>query len=280
MQRRQRAKGLRLLQQTYVEQGTDPVVVENFVEGLLEADRLDDAELVLKQSVYRNRDDSRFQALRRRMGIRLYAERSRRPGKPSRRVRSNTLLPFRNSDFGQPAKPRGPRKPPLKPGKSVESGARSVNAPSPPWSPSEAIFEPQMAISDILKALGSAYTHQLYDNLGLIGKGTPAAQRTEIRAVLAERSFLSSLVKGLPTDSRKLLRTVVRAGGYVPASVLFQNTGLDAPPPDHAQPLLKSGLIYFGKSAANRRTKAALVAAIPSDLLTALASVLRVKLTD
>jgi hypothetical protein len=70
----------------------------------------------------------------------------------------------------------------------------------------------------------------------------------------------------------------VKAGGYMPASVLFQNTGPDAPPPDYVQPLLASGVCFFGREKPRRAdAEAKLVALVPADLRLPLAKALRIK---
>ena len=86
-------------------------------------------------------------------------------------------------------------------------------------------LDPELTLAEILKKSGTAATSRIYENLGLLGKSRAKDKRAEIAVVLLQRSFLNSLVRDLPAESRKLLRTVVRVGGYVPATTLFQNTG-------------------------------------------------------
>jgi len=60
----------------------------------------------------------------------------------------------------------------------------------------------------------------------------------------------------------------------MPASVLFQNTGPDAPPPDYVQPLVEQGMLFFGRE---KSSSTKLVAMVPADVLMPLAKALRVK---
>jgi hypothetical protein len=76
--------------------------------------------------------------------------------------------------------------------------------------------------------------------------------------------------------SRKLLRTIVRVGGYVPANVL-QQTAADCSAEDNpALPLFQMGLIYKGVEL-NSRSKPAdtSIAMIPLDLFEKLSKVLK-----
>ena len=142
-------------------------------------------------------------------------------------------------------------------------------------------LSPESSLKEILKAGGRAYTERVYHELGLMGKSRSDHQRAAVCTVLMEKAFLASLVRRLPASSRKLLRTVVAAGGFVPMTVLFQNTGPDAPPPDYAQPLVACGLVYFGLDGSSRRkANPPSVAVVPVDLLHKLASLMRIHFDD
>jgi hypothetical protein len=131
-----------------------------------------------------------------------------------------------------------------------------------------------MTISEVLKRMGRNAALSVGEALGLFGKEAPRDVRKEIAAAFDDQGFVQRQVQSLPTETRRLLRTVIRAGGFMPASVLFQNTGPDAPPPDYVQPLVERGLLFFGREKASS-TK--LVAMVPADLIAPLARALKVK---
>ena len=131
-----------------------------------------------------------------------------------------------------------------------------------------------MTIADVLKRMGKGAALAVGESLGLFGKDAPKEVRKEISAAFADQPFIRRIVQSLPTETRRLLRTVVRAGGFMPASVLFQNTGPDAPPPDYVQPLVEKGMLFFGREKASSPK---LVAMVPADALLPLAKALRVR---
>lgn len=273
-----REGGLKLLQSCYQTHGDDPAVVEDFVEGLIAAGRHDEAELVVIQAGYRNEGDERFRDLRRRFNNRLRHERLY--GEPRQADEPRDILRFENFGLDSPApkppqqKPRGQKRPAMvdEVAETVETTDSSTKVPS---------FGPGMSLNAVLKQSGTEFVSRLYEQLGLMGKTRVDLKRREIQTVLTQRSFLASLIKRMQPSSKKLLKTVVQAGGYVPASVLFQNTGPDAPPPEYTQPLLQSGLLYIGKEQGKRgRKEATMMAVIPTDLLERLADILGVELDE
>jgi tetratricopeptide (TPR) repeat protein len=274
-------KGLQILEQAYADHGSDPIVVENFVDALIEAGRLEDAELVAAQAAYRNSDDPRFGDIRRRFQQRLREIRLFDRVKLPRPGRHRWKLPFRN--FG--SSPSSRRRRPTRGGDGSRKRSRGHansdgSGKEPPASAASRpapLLHPHMTLAQALKQAGSQVTAGIYETLGLIGKRRPHLQRAEVTAALRQRAFLHSLTRRAPAESRKLLRTVVRAGGYVPAAVLFQNTGPEAPPPDSVQPLLQSGLLFLGRQPGRG---SGMVAMVPVDLLERLASVLRIRLDE
>ena len=290
-------KGIELLTEAYREHASDPRVVENVVEALMDADRVDDAELVVRQTSYRYHTDRRFEDLRHRFENRrreTMLARSSRRSSPNARSSSRRgsqpessayLLPFRSFESPPPGKPRSPKRPAhggaRRTATSHEASAGSSDAAfATDWTAAVPVLDGDMELKDVLKKMGRQVTAQVYQGLGLLGKARPQDQRAEISAVLLRRAFLNSLVKRLPAESRKLLRSLVRLGGLAPASVLFQNTGPDAPPPDYVQPLLSSGLLFFGSAPRRQKSEQGLLAVIPADLLLRLATVLRIPLEN
>jgi hypothetical protein len=278
-------RAIDLLAATYTAYDDDPIVVENYVCGLMEVDRVDEAELVVTQASYRHGDDSRFRHIRRRFEqrvrhMKLFCRDRRESddskGRPAYR---EGVVPFRNIGNTPPGKPRGPKRPSRRrPGQ--DNQRPEYEDGSKPTSDLVALEE-GMDLQSTLKKVGQVVTGAIYRDLGLIGKTRPHLQREQIVGALLQRTFLNTLSKKLPADSRKLLRTVVRLGGYVPASVLFQNTGPEAPPPDIVQPLLRLGLLYLGREAGKRpKNGEGLVAVIPVDLHDRLSTVLKTPVDD
>jgi hypothetical protein len=259
--------GVAVMKKAYARHGGDPQVVSDFAATLIEADRPDDAELLVVQACDRHGDDRRFSRLRQTIRQRIWHRRINDDGtnRAGRRDEPRSTIPFRS--FGGPdsPKPRGNRR--------IFSLAASAPKPkaSPPGPP---VLTPRMTIADVLKRMGKGAALAIGESLGLFGKEAPKAIRTEISAAFADQSFVRRIVQSLPTETRRLLRTVVRAGGYMPASVLFQNTGPDAPPPDYVQPLVRQGMLFFGREKASSQK---FVAVVPADLLLPLAKALRVK---
>lgn len=277
-----RQRGLVMLRECYQRHGDDPAVVEDFIEGLIEAGEYDRAELVVTQSLFRNDGDDRFRDIRRRLNNRLREERLFGGYRPADQD-SQDILRFENfsssptqqSKSDKPAKPRGqkpPRKTPEVQEEPVTNKAEAVKVP---------VYGPQMNLAAVLKQSGTVFVSQLYDQLGLMGRSRADVQRKEIQTVLLQRSFLKSMIKRFSPSTRKLLRSVVQSGGFVPANILFQTTGPDAPPPDYCQPLLQSGLLYMGKDQGRPRSASSeMVAVVPTDLLEKLADVLGVDLDE
>lgn len=261
----QAKKGIKLLETSYQSASDDPNVVEDFVVGLLEVDRVEDAELVVTQANYRNRDNNRFRPIRQRLEQRL--REARLLGRRSAPNGDGAVLPFRNFGGSAP-KPRG-QKPP-----------KHRELPPPPEEPvitTPVVLRSDMTLAEVLKRTGAPRTSAIYEMLGLVGKNRADYQRSEIAAVLLQRVFLNRLIKQMPPASKKLLKTLVQAGGYLPASVLYQNTGIDAPPSDHALPLLHLGLVYFGKESGRvPKNGPRLFAVIPADLMDRLMTVFKI----
>jgi tetratricopeptide (TPR) repeat protein len=261
------AAGVAVMEKTYSRHGGDPRVVSDFAQTLIEADRPDDAELLVVQACDRHGGDGRFSRLRQTVRQRIWDRRITRGDGDStpRRGEARSTIPFRS--FGGPdsPRPRGNRR-------VYSLSASTPKAKAPPVGPP--VLTPKMTIADVLRRLGKNAALAVGEALGLFGKEAPKDIRREISAAFAEHAFVRRIVQSLPTETRRLLRTVVRAGGYMPASVLFQNTGPDAPPPDYAQPLIEQGMLFFGREKAS---SSKLVALVPADLLAALAKALRVK---
>jgi hypothetical protein len=178
------------------------------------------------------------------------------------------ILPFRNFERSEPSKPRASKRPVIRPTPPKKA--------APPAGPVP--LSDRMTLADVLKRVGKDATVHLYHHLGLAGTKKTSERRIEIIAVLRDPDVLAKIVKSLPGETRNLLRTVVRAGGFVPASVLFQNTGPDSPPPDYVQPLLINGLLFFGTDASAAKKDGRLIAVVPVDLVNDLARAMRIKL--
>lgn len=248
--REQVRRQLRMLADAYREHPDDPEVVHDYFDGLMTAGAIDDAELLLVHAAGANRSDRRFRQLSSRLGDRI--RRARLFG-GRRRTQPRATLPFRC--FGGPSDPA----PPAGHKKDFGHGGEG-DAP---------LLEPTMSLLEILTEIPREQMSAIYQSLGLFGRRSAPVMRREIAAALSQSGFLRRLMRELPTASRQLLRSLVRAGGYLPVGVLFQNCGPDAPPADHVQPLLRNGLLYFGR-APGRAEK--FMAVVPADLLSRLAA--------
>ncbi len=146
------------------------------------------------------------------------------------------------------------------------SGGQQRNTPRP-RSAAPAAGLPKLAanvtLAACLKGWGEARISALRERLGLLPKESPAAARAELAAVLQDEGTLRPLLAGLPAPARRLLKSLVKLGGFAPAAALFQTAGPEAPPPDFAQPLLDLGVLHLGADARGEN----LVAAIPATLL-------------
>ena len=262
------SRGIRLMQTVYARQSDDPQVVASVVEGLMANDQMEEAELVVKQVMYRHGDDQRFRLIRDRFrALRcemLLCQKSR--GSDG----SSEVIPYRNPAVLAMGKPGGARRP----------NRDDANDPPKPVAKRPVAVEPiaideGMTTLEVLRRSGGGVTASIYDSLGLLGKVDSDSQAREIAAFLADADSLARVVRELPVPSRKLLKTLVQLGGYVPATAVFQTTGPDAPPPDFAQPLFAAGLASFGRTTRKRRQP--MVISIPVDLLGRLARILKVK---
>jgi hypothetical protein len=263
-ERKDKEQGVRLMESAYASAPDDPEIVESVVEGLLQNDRLDEAELVVTQALYRHGADRRFRRIRDRFRARrcelLLA------GKAKGSDGAMEVVPYRNPILSS-RKPGGAKKP-------DRSKAPPPVAPAPaPVRMAPTSIDEGMSLLEILRRSGSAMSASIYQSLGLLGKDEFEMQAREIAAYLADADSLERVVRELSAPSRKLLSTLVQLGGYVPATTVFQTTGPDAPPPDYAQSLLALGLVAFGQSTRGRRP---MVLAVPVDLLGRLARILKV----
>jgi len=262
------AAGISVMEKAYVRHGRDPQIVSDFARALIEADRTEDAELMVAQACDRNRDDRRFSRVRQSVQQRVWNRRISQPSGDGRANRSEprAVIPFRSFGGPESPRPRGNRK--ILGFTSNPSSKAKTPSAGPP------VLSPTMTISEVLKRMGRNVALSVGEALGLFGKEAPRDLRKEIAAAFDDQGFVQRQVQSLPTETRRLLRTVIRAGGFMPASVLFQNTGPDAPPPDYVQPLVERGVLFFGREKASS-TK--LVAMTPADLIGGLAKALRVK---
>ncbi len=53
------------------------------------------------------------------------------------------------------------------------------------------------------------------------------------------------LLNRLTSASNTLLNSLLSIAALVPAAVVFQNTGAEAPPANYLQPLLRHGLVFY-----------------------------------
>lgn len=269
--KKDRGRGVRLLQSAYADHASNPDVVEAVVQGLVENDEIEEAELVVAQSAYRHGADHRFRRLREWVRIRTLE--TRLYGGVRGSDGASEVLEFRNPESNSQRKPGGAKRP-RRDGEPPEGPAE---APRPRPASRPVALDQGMKLVEILRRSGAAQVGAVYENLGLIGKRGSADQIAEIASAFAEQETLAAVVRDLPRASRKLLKTLVQLGGYVPASAVFQFDGPDAPPPDYLQPLVAKGLAYFGRSTKSRRSGGAMVVATPADLVGRLARVLKVK---
>lgn len=268
------SQGLRLLGSAYRSHAAEPSVVEEVVECLLENDRFDDAELVVCQTTYRYGSDRRFRRLRDRFRARSLEARLFRKARGS--DGASEILPFRNPASLSLNKPGGARRP--KRDQSTDGVPAQKDVPAKPSASGPVAMDEGMTLTEVLRRAGSSCVAGIYDTLGLFGKLDEQERRRDVVGALSDCDNLAAIVRRLPSASRRLLTSVVRLGGYVPATAAFQTTGPDAPPPDFAQPLLAAGLMYFGRSTKRRAKTNPLMLVIPIDLLGRLARVLGVKI--
>jgi tetratricopeptide (TPR) repeat protein len=240
--------GLRLLERAYCDCGTDPEVVRGFLEALFIAGRFADAELVLKQVVYRKPDCQQFDALVGEFRARLVSV------APEIWLRSagadeRMILPFRNFSRPEP----------------VDDSPPSV------------ILDESMELDEVLRRFGKEYWERVFDNLELNGVSPASRRRAAIVRTLLDSQALRRVVKRLSIHARRLLRNAVRVGGCLPTGALLQNTGPEAPPADYARPLIQLGLMYVGRLPQRRSKGIVQVAIIPADLRQQLAESLFVR---
>jgi len=258
------AVGVAVMEKTYARHGGDPQVVSDFAQTLIEADRPDDAELLVVQACDRHQEDRRFSRLRQTVRQRIWHRRVEGEGRRS--VEPRSTIPFRSFGGSDSPRPRSNRR------ATYNFTSANVTPKSSPQGPP--VLTSSMTIADVLKRMGKSAALAVGEALGLFGKEAPKDVRKEISSAFADQPFIRRIVQSLPTETRRLLRTIVRAGGYMPASVLFQNTGPDAPPPDYVQPLVEKGMLFFGREKA---PSPKLVAMVPADVLLPVAKALRVK---
>jgi tetratricopeptide (TPR) repeat protein len=265
---RKRNRGLKILSQLYSRDRSDPQIIGDYATALIEADRADDAELLVIQASDRYPGDARFRRLKQRVKQQTIRWRlERRRSRPS----GGMIIPFRNFERPESNRPRGQRRPSIQPIHEQPDYNHQPIHDSPPMIASD------MTLADVFRKLGRARTRMIANHIGVIGSTSGSVRLQEIVHSLRDTVFLRRLVQSLPIDSRKLLRTLVQSGGFVPANVLFQNTGPDAPPPDYVQPLLAAGLCFFGVDSNRNDSSRELVALVPRDQLASLAQVLGVK---
>jgi hypothetical protein len=253
------------MQSAYADHVDDPQIVAAVVDGYMDQNRWDDAELVIRQVMYRHGQDARFRRIHDRFRAAFCEMRLRQP---TVEVAPSECVPYRNPALMASSKPGGARRPdrdetPRRPQKPAASSTRS----EPP------VIDEGMSCLELLRRSGTAASATIYDALGLLGKEEPREQAADVASFLADADTLAHLVRGLPLASRRLLKTLVSMGGYVPAAALFQTEGPDAPPPDYAQPLLSAGLVFFGRPVRGR----VMMAAVPVDLLGKLMKILRIR---
>ena len=267
-QQKSPTRGVRLMQTVYARQSDDPEIVASVVDGLMANDQMEEAELVVKQAMYRHGDDQRFRLIRdrfRSLRCEMLLTRSARGTDGSSEV-----IPYRNPAVLAMGKPGGAKRPDRD--ESLSSRKESIKR-SGPIQP--IAIDEGMTTLEVLRRSGAGVTASIYDSLGLLGKVDSDSQAREIAAFLTDADSLARVVRELPAASRKLLKTLVQLGGYVPATAVFQTTGPGAPPPDFAQPLFATGLASFGRTTRKRRQP--MVISIPIDLLGRLARILKVK---
>jgi hypothetical protein len=269
--RKDRGRGVRLLQSAYADHASNPEVVETVVQGLVENDEIDEAELVAAQSAFRHGADHRFRKLREWVRVRTLE--ARLYGRARGSDGESEILAFRDPASNSLRKPGGAKRP----NRDGEPPAGPKSHPKPRPASRPVALDAGMSLVEILRRSGAGQVAAVYENLGLIGKQGSADQIADIASAFAEQETLASIVRDLPRASRKLLKTLVQLGGYVPAGAVFQFDGPDAPPPDYLQPLVAKGLAYFGRSTKTRRGGSSMVVATPADLVGRLARVLKVK---
>jgi tetratricopeptide (TPR) repeat protein len=261
--RKDHEQGVRLIESAYAHAPDDPDVVESVMDGLLDHGRIDEAELVVTQALYRHIDDRRFRLIRDRFRARRCELMLTKRAKGSDGAME--IIPYRNPILSA-RKPGGAKRP-----------DRSKTPPAPPVPgpvrTTPTAIDEGMSLLEILRRSGSAASSSIYHSLGLLGKDDFESQAREIASFLSDADSLERIIRDLPPASRKLLGTLVQLGGYVPATTVFQTTGVDAPPPDYAQSLIALGLVVFGQSTRGRRP---MVLAVPFDLLGRLARILKV----
>ncbi|MGL4462545.1 MAG: hypothetical protein ACRDD1_12775 [Planctomycetia bacterium] len=259
--------GLGRLWRSYRLDESDPASLERLLEGLHAAGRIDDAELLLAQAWRRFADDRRFGEIRSEWRLRLRAAKAVRP-EISEALEPRSTIPFVTLDAAERAAAtiRATRP-------AAESAAVRVAA--------SARFSREETLAEVLRKSTVELVAAVHEQLGLPEGRSAAAMRKDLAAVLTRPTELRNLVRSLPESSRRLLRTLVRAGGYVPAGTLFQTTRRQLSAAEVVQPLLSHGLLYFGKPAQpSAAVGPGYVALVPCDVCKALSAALRLRLKD
>ena len=261
--------GIDILHETYRTNGDNPEIVAKVVDTLIQAEQWSDAELMVAQSSASHGADEKFLDLRRQFKIRQCVEESNRI---SRTDPGPVLLPFRN-----PREKTGP-KPKLLNRQTGTSGGRFVYESSdaaPIHEPAGCVLHSRMKLSMVLKRSGRSNLNSIYDHMELQNADTAEEKRLQIEQTLLSGRSLVRIVNSLPMASRKLLRTIVRVGGYVPANVLDQSSN-DSSDDSPAVSLFQNGLIYKGVELSSRsKPTDTPIAMIPLDLFEKLSKVLK-----
>lgn len=274
------AAGLGALRRTYQDHGSDPEVVGNYMEGLIEAQRFADAELLVAQASYRNEQDGRFRQLRNRVRFRIRDKELR--GQERSGEANPTFLPFR--DFSTETGASASLDPP-RPDNATTPRKSRRGQPRKRMKRGEASFTtrptmklaPNVTLAQALRQYGPRALGRIHDALGLTGKPRAADRAAQIRASLRDPDHLVAVLRRLPTASRRLLRSMVASGGCLPLSVLKQSAGPEAPPPDYFQPLLDNALLFLGTEAEPSGPAPAAIAVVPADLAERIAKILRIR---
>lgn len=255
--------GLRILKRAFAKNKQDPAVVEEVLHGLVALRNYDDAARILRGVAKRKKNDPRFQ--------RLCTEFNRR------RLKENwpVAKPQRRADAYVVPMPR--RSEPAAAVVALETGTafRIVAATQ-----SRQLPKLELNADDLLLDLLDRIS---IEQLGRIAQvvGCKPSERMDIANAIAQRldspESLKAIVQGLPAGSKKLLRTLLRVGGVVPAAVLEQNDDATAEP-HPALALVDAGLVFVGpdRSAAPGDNRPE-IAIVPVDLHKRLAKLNRIK---
>lgn len=256
-------RGAKILRQTFTKNKSNPAVVEEVLHGLVAGRHYEDAEKVLRHATKQKESDPRFQTICREFNRRRLKENW--PRKAASHKGQPYVVAF-------PATTN--RAEPVAVAKETGKRFRVVAAVEKFDLPKVAV-DPDALLLDLLDRSSAEHLSRIADTLGC-NDSDKVDISNAIARKLENSEGLRGIVQKLPADSKKLLRTLIRVGGVVPATVLEQNDP-ERVGPHPAQALSDAGLIFVGTDSSKTTKQSSEIAIIPSQLHKRLAKLNRIK---